>query len=208
MPAHASQASENPRDQIDGTEGPATVKGFAQRSQIPQAPHVEGDMHEAAMQKHVGDESPPLARQGVGAVVGAEHIHHFVREVERWAACDHHRDKDHHVGAEEHLRQRNAGFAFDPGRSHDRLDRVFVLFAALRRLMPHTPLTDLLAKRQWRQLPPASNAVRHVLQKSISSGRDFGRAGEVRIKRRGFVKKRLSGPQGLKPASGSLRTRR
>ena len=57
----------------------------------------------------------------------------------------------------------------DPRRSHDRLNRVVALFAALRRLVLHAPLADLLPKRQRRQLPPTSNAVRHVLQKSIST---------------------------------------
>ena len=121
------------------------------------------------MQEHVSQQPPPLPRQGIGAVVGAKVNHHLPREVQRGTTGQHHRDKDHHVGAKDDLRETDAGFAADPGRGDYGLGSVVVEFAALRRLVLLTPLADLLAKHQRWKLPATSNAVCHGLNKRVSA---------------------------------------
>src|SRR5438270_111745 len=86
-------------------------------------------------------------------------------EIER---C-YHRDEDHHVGAEHYLSEGDAGFALNPWSSYDRLARVVVIIAALRSLVPLTPLADLLSKRQGRKLPATLNALGHGLIKRLSA---------------------------------------
>src|SRR5579859_526653 len=69
--------------------------------------------------------------------------------------------------------QSDGRFALDPRRRHHPLPYFIRVRAPLRRLVLHTPLADLL-KCERRQLPPASNTVRHVLlRKIISSGRTY-----------------------------------
>jgi hypothetical protein len=72
-----------------------------------------------------------------------------------------HRDAYRDVCPDQYLRERDAGLTPNPGSSDDRLLRVLVEFAALRRFMLHAPLADLLPKQNRRKLPPTSNAIRH-----------------------------------------------
>jgi hypothetical protein len=59
------------------------------------------------------------------------------------------------------MRQRDRGLAPHPRRGHHALPGIVIVVAALRRLVLHAPLADLLAKRQRRQLAAALNAVCH-----------------------------------------------
>src|ERR1035437_3712168 len=131
------------------------------------------------MKEHVSQQPPPLSRQCEWPEVGAKTHHHLPRKIHHGTAGERHRKKDRYIGAEQYVSESDAGLAPDPGRSHDGLLHILAQFAALRGLVLHTPLTNLLAKHQRRKLPATSNAVRHVLQKSISSSQGFGRAREV-----------------------------
>ncbi len=61
MPRDAAKTGANAADQIDRDIGPSAIKRSA-RAQIPQAPHVERDVHDATMDEDAGEQSPPFSR--------------------------------------------------------------------------------------------------------------------------------------------------
>src|ERR1022692_716768 len=63
IPRCAGQTGSHAADEIDGAVAPASVERFAKRAQIPQAPHVEGDVDDAAVNEHVGQQPPPFSRE-------------------------------------------------------------------------------------------------------------------------------------------------
>ncbi len=61
VPNYAGKTGAEAADEIKRSEGPAAVKRFAERTQVPQAPHIEGNMKQAAMNEDAGQQPPPFA---------------------------------------------------------------------------------------------------------------------------------------------------
>ena len=61
MPIVAGDAPENSADKIGEEVGEAAEELFGGAAQIPETPHVEGEMDDADVDEHAGDEAPPLA---------------------------------------------------------------------------------------------------------------------------------------------------
>ena len=120
------------------------------------------------MQKHVGDQSPPFARNCVRPEIRSEMDSNLAREIKR-AVGQNHRQKHGDIRPEDDLRQADRGLtaAPHPRRRHHPLGLIDN-FATLRSLMLHAPLADLPSETQRRKLPPTLNTVRHVLIKRLT----------------------------------------
>ena len=60
---HAEQVSGDPRNHVDGDHAIGADQRLAQNAQVPQAPHVAGDMDETDMHEGGGQQAVPLAVQ-------------------------------------------------------------------------------------------------------------------------------------------------
>jgi len=63
MPCGASQTRSHPAGQIDGHIGPASVERLTELAEVPQAPHVEGDVKQPRHERTRGQQAPPFARE-------------------------------------------------------------------------------------------------------------------------------------------------
>ena len=57
----ARETRRQPSEQVNDGKCPMAVERFRQSAQVPQAPHVEGDMHQPAMDKDARQQPPPLS---------------------------------------------------------------------------------------------------------------------------------------------------
>src|ERR1039458_470796 len=170
IPRCAGQTGSHAADEIDRAVAPASVERFAKRAQIPQAPHVEGDVDDAAVNEHIGQQPPPFSRERERAHVGAPLNTLWNRELHDGGTGERHAQEYRGIDAEDYLSEADAGFAVpNPGRGHDALRCVVADFAALRGFVLHAPLADLLAKGQAGKLTATSNAVCHGFYKRVSA---------------------------------------
>ena len=72
MPIHAGNAAQDAAGEIRQKIGEAADKSFRGAAQVPQAPHVEADVHDAEMHEHAGGQAPPLPVQRERTEVRAE----------------------------------------------------------------------------------------------------------------------------------------
>jgi hypothetical protein len=72
MPVDAGDASENAAGQISEKVGEAAEEALGGAAKIPKAPHVEAEMNEAKVNKHAGDQPPPLAAEREWSKISAE----------------------------------------------------------------------------------------------------------------------------------------
>jgi hypothetical protein len=61
MPVDAGDASENAAGKIGEKVGEAAEEALGGAAKIPKAPHVEAKVNEAKVNKHAGNQAPPLA---------------------------------------------------------------------------------------------------------------------------------------------------
>ncbi len=170
-PEHASETASHSTEEINGDVGPRPVERFAQRAQVPQAPHVEGDVDDAAVNEDAGQQPPPFAGEGVGTVVSAPAHEVQAGETHHGRSGERHAKKDGQVDAEDNLRHPDGGCTgTDPWSGHDGLPGVFGDFAALVGFVLLAPLADFLAEGKAGKLAATADAVGHDLNiKSISS---------------------------------------
>jgi hypothetical protein len=72
MPVDAGDASEDAAGEISEKVGQAAEEAFGGAAKIPKAPHVEAEMNEAKVDKHAGDQPPPLAAEREWSKIRAE----------------------------------------------------------------------------------------------------------------------------------------
>ena len=71
VPGHAEQVSGDAGNHVDGDHAVGADQRLAQNAQVPEAPHVGGDVDEADMDEGGGEQAVPLAVQDEPGVVGA-----------------------------------------------------------------------------------------------------------------------------------------
>ena len=72
MPVNAGDTAENAGGEIGKKVGEASKELLGSAAKVPEAPHVQGNVDDAEVDEHAGDEAPPLAVEGERAEIGAE----------------------------------------------------------------------------------------------------------------------------------------
>src|SRR5712691_9317585 len=71
--AKTEQVAGDASDQVDRDQADWTEERFAEETEVPETPHVGGDVEEADVDEGGGEQTPPLAAQkdvtGVGGAV-------------------------------------------------------------------------------------------------------------------------------------------
>jgi hypothetical protein len=78
-PPDAGQRSRHARDQVDSCDSPVTIERFAHCAQVPEAPHVEKDVHQANVKEDAGQQTPLLAAESKRPHVGQLRAGHTTR---------------------------------------------------------------------------------------------------------------------------------
>ena len=71
LPGHAEQVAGDAGDHVDGDHARGADQRFAEDAEVPQAPHVAGDVEEADVDEGGGEQAVPLAVQDEPGLVGA-----------------------------------------------------------------------------------------------------------------------------------------
>jgi hypothetical protein len=72
MPVDAGDAAEDTAGEISEKVGEAAEEALGGAAKIPKAPHVEAQMNEAKVNKHAGDQPPPLTAERERPKIRAE----------------------------------------------------------------------------------------------------------------------------------------
>src|SRR5437879_3408629 len=169
MPGCAGETRSQAADQVDGRVGRRSIERFAELAQIPKAPHVEGDVEQAAMFEDVGKQPPPFSRERERAHVCSPVHESAAGKVHNGGTRKHHPHEHCSIEAKDYLSDADGRFAAaDPWPTDDWLWRIVGQFAALRGFVLQTPLAHLLAEGETGKLAATSNAVCHGLNKSVS----------------------------------------
>src|SRR5258706_2614297 len=162
MPSRTGDTRSQTTDEIDSGKSPAAIECFAEFAEVPQSPHVEGDVEQASVKEYVGQQAPPFSRESQCAYVGSP-VHQFATgKIHDGGTGERHPEEHGSIDAEDYLGEADGGFtAADPGSAHDWLRRIADDFAALRGFVLNAPLADLLAEGETGKLAATSNAVCH-----------------------------------------------
>src|ERR1700733_5727935 len=188
MPGGAGETGPQPTDDVDSGIGRAPVKRFAELTEIPQTPHVEGDVDDSAVNEDVSEQTPPFSGKCERAYVGTPFNKLRIREchdsglrhVGIYQQIGRHAEEYEDVDTEDDLGEADGGFtAADPRGGHDTLWSVVGEFAALRRFVLHAPLADFLAEGKAGKLAATSNAVCHGLLREYQQ---IGGVGEALVR--------------------------
>ena len=162
MPCDAGDAAGNAGDQVDGGECPVAIQRFCERAKVPQAPHVERDMNHANVQKHAGEQSPPLAAQRKRTPVGSPMHKLLGSGTGDGNSGERHPQKNGSVDSHEGVRdQRLICRALRPGHGHYGLYSVVGKLTALCGFVLDAPLADLFPERKRRKIATALYTIRH-----------------------------------------------
>src|SRR5262249_16765879 len=148
---------------------PIAIERFGEGAKIPETPHVEGDVNESAVEKHVGDEPPGLTTEGERAEIRSPLDQELRGGVGDGRTGPDHGKKDDDVdGKEEIVEGAAERLRALPGCRHDALV-VFVLgLAALDGFVLHTPLAEFSPDRES-DFASAALALCHERRSSIEN---------------------------------------
>ena len=97
MPRQAAHGAGHAGDEIDYEKGGATIDALGERSQVPQAPHVDGQMHYADVEEHRAQQAPPLSAKSQRPKVRAPAKQLLGARMSGRDARQQHRQKDDHA---------------------------------------------------------------------------------------------------------------
>src|SRR5437868_12408696 len=120
-------------------------------------------MNDANVQKHVGNQAPPLTGHREAAPVCSPTDQHLPSRAGDGNPIQNHRNENSEIDAYENLgKTDSAGISRSPGSGHNRLNSVCRLLAALHRFMAHTPFADSPPEDERRHLASAFSTIGHV----------------------------------------------
>jgi hypothetical protein len=93
----AEQSSAHAGQHINRKSDPAPEQTLRKLSQIPQAPHVEADVKQTAMNKTGCDEAPIIAGEGRRSIIAAKVIEGSHAKLPKRTAGEHHKNKNNYV---------------------------------------------------------------------------------------------------------------
>src|SRR5260370_18526610 len=99
MQRNTEQTGRDAGEQIDQQKGEAPKDIFRHPAQVPQTPHVGGDMEQATMKKCGGEQPPWLRGQSFSSVIGSPTYEMLSIWIERGTAGERHGNIDQHINA-------------------------------------------------------------------------------------------------------------
>src|ERR1035438_9159004 len=121
MPRDTRETRPHSANEINSSVGPASVERFSEHAEIPQAPHIEGDVNDAAVNEDTSEQAPPFTRERERAPVRSPPDGLLGREVHDGGTGESHSQKHCDIDAKDYLGEADGGLAAtDPRRGHDR----------------------------------------------------------------------------------------